>query len=136
AQRSAEWASRLIGGDGATILAPDGSVLAAYNVEPGAVELIAQAPFNGGPSLRLNLGGGRDAVVVPMPLEDGSGRMAVLRGSFSPIFGGEEVDRLWEYATAVTAALDRVQLVDKVRQREESLREINRDLEQRAADRT
>jgi light-regulated signal transduction histidine kinase (bacteriophytochrome) len=55
--------------------------------------------------------------------------MAVVSGSFSPIFGGEETDRLGEYATSVTAALDRVVLIEQVKQ-------ANDDLERRVAERT
>ncbi|MGI8608761.1 MAG: sensor histidine kinase, partial [Candidatus Dormibacteria bacterium] len=47
----------------------------------------------------------------------------------TPIFGGDETDRLQDYATLVTVALDRVGLTEQVRQ-------ANEALERRVAERT
>ena len=129
AERAVQWAARLIGADGAAIIEEDGSVLASDGLAPELIGIIAGVPFDDRPILRVDSPGNLTAVVVPMPLQRGTGRLAVVSGSFSPIFGGEETDRLREYATSVTAALDRVVLIERVKQ-------ANDALESRVAERT
>lgn len=129
AERAAGWAQRLIGADGATIIGGDGAVLGSSGVGPELIEIIAAAPLGERAHMTLEAAGNLSAVVVPMPMERGTGRMAAVSGSFSPVFGGEETDRLREYATSVTAAMDRMALLEQVR-------EANDQLERRVAQRT
>jgi signal transduction histidine kinase len=129
AERAVDWAPRLVGADGAAIIEGDGSVLASTGMAPELIGNITGLQFDDHPHLRIELPSNLVAVVVPMPLEQGTGRMAVVSGAFSPVFGGDEAARLREFAISVTAALDRVQLIEQVRQ-------ANEELERRVAERT
>jgi signal transduction histidine kinase len=54
------------------------------------------------------------AVVVPLPLDSGTGVLAVVSGPFTPFFGTDEVGRLTGFATNVTAGLDRAILTERI----------------------
>ena len=128
AERAVGWATRLVGADGAAIIQNDGAVLASSGMSSELIATLAAMSLDEH-NPRIDAPGNLTAVVVPMPLEQGTGRMVVVSGSFTPVFGGEETDRLREYATSVTTALDRVLLMEKVRH-------ANEELERRVAERT
>jgi len=132
---SVDWARRLIGADGAVILEPDGSVLGSVGLAPELAPMLAAIEPAPGPQAVPGRGD-LTAVVALMPMDGGQGRMAVVGGSFSPVFGGEEAERVGEYATSVAVALDRVALVEKLVQSEQQLQEANADLERRVGERT
>lgn len=143
AEKSLQWATRLVGADGAAIIEPGGSVLASEGLDPGIVATLATSPMDDDAQGSIKVRADLSAVVVPMPLEEGTARMVVVSGAFSPIFGGEEIDRLREYATSVTVALDRVALIDKLVLSEKELtlserhlKEANAELEDRVQQRT
>jgi signal transduction histidine kinase len=136
AGRSVEWAIRLLGADGAAVFEPDGSVLASTGIAPEPLEVLATSRLEEGTLRGIDLRTSLSGVMVPMPMEAGTGRMAVVSGSFSPVFGGEEQDRLREYVTAVSVALQRVGLIEKLIESERRLHQANADLERRVEERT
>ena len=136
AQRAADWASRLVGGEGAAIVDSDGSVLASHDIDERQLLTVQSTAVPDTDEGRPVTSAAANLVMIPMPLERGAGKLAVVASAFSPVFGGEEIDRLREYATSVTAALDRVELLERVQKREEELREANSELEQRVDERT
>jgi light-regulated signal transduction histidine kinase (bacteriophytochrome) len=73
---------------------------------------------------------------VTLPLDQGTGVLLVVGGPVTPVFGADEVNRLAEYASAISAALDRGRLVDHVRESERSYRLLSEELERRVAART
>ena len=117
AERALEWAVRFVGADSAFIADSDGSVLAARGIdEVQAERLRAQL---GAPSREtmLRLPGGEDAqsaLVVPLPLNSGTGVLVVLSGPFTPFFGTDEIGRLTAYATNLTIGLDRTTLTERI----------------------
>jgi signal transduction histidine kinase len=116
AERAIEWAIRFVGADAGFIADSDGSVLAARGMDEAQAErLKAQlgAPEQGG--MRAIPGTEpQTAVVVPLPLDSGTGVLAVVSGPFTPFFGTDEVGRLTGYATNVTAGLDRAILTERI----------------------
>jgi PAS domain S-box-containing protein len=55
--------------------------------------------------------GGGLAAAAPLPLRGEPGMIVIVPGSFTPVFGGDEVTRLGEYAVSVASALDRAWLL-------------------------
>ena len=113
AEHSLDWALRLVGADRGLLLGPGRQLLAARDVdEPVAAALIALDP-DGGPRLVATGPDGRGvAAVAPLPLRGEPGMIVIVPGSFTPVFGGDEVTRLGEYAVSVASALERARLIE------------------------
>jgi signal transduction histidine kinase len=112
ANRALGWATRLVGGAGAVIVDSDGSILAARDLAADEAQQVAAGTKRIGavagtpqPATRL---------VVPLHLQQGEGRMIVLSGPFTPLFGEDETLRLRQYAGSITAGLDRVSLNQRI----------------------
>jgi signal transduction histidine kinase len=115
AEKALVWAERLVGGDAAFIVDAGGSVLATRGMSRADVEQIAhrgkflapsvegRAPRREGPT-----------IVVPLELQQGRGAMVIRSVRLMPIFGDEELTRLSQYATSLSAGLDRVTLSSKI----------------------
>jgi signal transduction histidine kinase len=117
AHRALGWAERLVGGEAAFVLDSDGTVLASRGMTDGEAAAMStttsylavdgrgdnQAPWRTGPNL-----------VVPLDLRQGHGAVVIVSGRLSPMFGDDELSRLRQYATSITAGLDRVTLSSKI----------------------
>jgi signal transduction histidine kinase len=116
AERALEWAIRFVGAEAGFIADADGSVLAARGMDEAQAErLKAQLGAPEVEGMRAIPGTEpQTAVVVPLPLDSGTGVLAVVSGPFTPFFGTEEVGRLTGYATNVTAGLDRAILTERI----------------------
>lgn len=111
AQRALGWSARLVGGDAAFVIDSDGSVLAARGLSlDDARQLIVTNGF---------ISFARDGVMpwregpilgVPLDLQNGRGAIVIISGRLTPLFGDDERSRLYEYASSITAGLDRVTL--------------------------
>ena len=115
ADRALEWAVRLVGADFGLILDGDGSLVAVR----GASRDEAAARANhllGSENPALGPSGGLvgNAIILPLPLDTGTGYLMAEAGPFTPVFGQDEVIRLRQYAAAVTAALDRTRVSERV----------------------
>ena len=122
AKRAAEWAMRLVGADGAAIFDATGVTLAlqGMDAEP-ARRLAEQADKNRHARLLATPGSSRnDAIVLPLPLDAGTGAMVVVSGPYTPFFGSDEVARLRDYAANITAALDRARVTDRLAELEKT----------------
>jgi len=136
ADRALAWAIRLVGAEGGSMIGPDGQVLASRGLGTEAVAQTAAAPAPDRAVSPSALPNGDRVIAVPLTLTDGVGRMVVVAGSLTPVLGGEETIRLSQYSVSVAAAIDRMRLVEAVRNSEEQLRAANRDLEDRVQRRT
>jgi len=115
AQRALGWSARLVGGDAAFVIDSDGSVLAARGMSVVdarqmittnrfiAVTRDGHVPWREGP-----------LVVLPLDLHSGSGAIIILSGRLTPLFGDEEMSRLHQYASSISAGLDRVTMNTRV----------------------
>src|SRR2546427_2465722 len=117
ADRALAWAERLVGGEAAFMLDSDGAVLAARGLS-GAVAtalgkrssfLTPEVNADGHAPWRAGT-----ALIIPLDLREGRGAMILLSGRLSPMFGDDELGRLQQYATSITAGLDRVTLSSKI----------------------
>src|SRR5947209_2665528 len=117
AERALMWAERLIGGDASYVVDAGGSILASRGVsreeasrmsEQAGILSSAQAPGGQAPWRSGT------TLVVPLDLKQGKGAMAIVTGSLSPLFGDDEIGELRQYATSISAGLDRVTLSEKV----------------------
>jgi signal transduction histidine kinase len=125
AQRALGWAARLVGGDSAYVVDADGSVLAARgtSTEEAVVhsdinELLPAAHDGRAPRREGSI------VVVPLDLQGGRGAIVIRSGRLSPLFGDDEMSRLRQYATSISAGLDRVTLTARVRALEKAKSEF------------
>jgi signal transduction histidine kinase len=117
ADRALVWAERLVGGEAAYVVDSDGSVLAARGIarEDAATlsgrgkVLTVDAQSDGHAPWRQG-----STLVVPLDLRHGHGAMVIVTGRLSPMFGDDELSRLRQYATSITAGLDRVSLNSKI----------------------
>jgi signal transduction histidine kinase len=115
ARRALGWAQRLVGGESAFVIDSDYSILATQGTAPEhAAEIAAGHDFvaAGGP--------GRQPwrkehmIFVPLDLQKGRGAIVIISGRLTPVFQDDELSRLVQYASSVTAGLDRVSLNSRI----------------------
>ena len=116
AQRGAEWAGRLVGADGVAVIEPNGELLAIHGMSgEDARQLAGKANPNGQPTLVGSAGSTRpNAIAMRLLLDTGPGALVVASGPFTPLFGSDEMIRLWYYATNITVALDRARMTERM----------------------
>jgi len=117
AERGLDWAQRLVGADAALIADSDGAPLAAHGVWPDRIKGLVQDLDHdeAGRIVRLtDADQPGSAIILPLPLDAGTGALIVISGPFTPYFGSDELARLTSYATAITAALDRAILTERI----------------------
>jgi signal transduction histidine kinase len=114
ADKALGWAERLVGGESAFIVDAGGDVLATRGMSAAdAGQLAARGKF-------LANQDGRDprragaCIIVPLELQQGRGAMVIRSERLTPIFGDEELTRLSQYASSLSAGLDRVTLSSKI----------------------
>ena len=115
AEKAAGWARRLLGAEGAFIVDSQGALMANAGVNRSEVDEIMsvrKAEPDGG--LERALSGRGAAIVVPLPLTEGTGHLGVTAGTFTPLFGSDEVNQLQGYASAVTAGLERAKVTERL----------------------
>jgi signal transduction histidine kinase len=117
ADRALDWGERLVGAEASFVLDSDHQVLAARGIS-----------FEDARSLSERSQHSREAVdrhglepwfdgenlVVPLDLRQGRGAMIIVMGGLTPLFGDDELSRLRQYATSISAGLDRVTLHTQV----------------------
>ncbi|GAC1329579.1 MAG: hypothetical protein NVSMB17_06060 [Candidatus Dormibacteria bacterium] len=115
AERALEWAIRLVGADFGMILDGDGTLLAVRGAEASQAAARASSLL-GQETLAIGTAGGLagEAIVLPLPLDNGTGYLVAEGGPFTPVFGHDELVRLRQYAAAITAALDRTRVAERV----------------------
>lgn len=102
ARKALEWGTRLVGGAAAFIVDADGSILASRGIsKEGALRMAAGPTTTSGLSL-------------PLDLEEGEGKMTIVSGPFTPVFGQYEVGLLRGYSVSITAGLNRVSLTQRI----------------------
>jgi len=115
AEKALGWAERLVGGDAAFILDAEGSVLASRGISTVDAGDFAAKGRLLGPSQDGHAPRREGAsIIVPLELQQGRGAMVIRSDRLTPIFGDEELTRLSQYATSLTAGLDRVTLSSKI----------------------
>ena len=114
AGRAVSWAMRFVGARAGLLLGPDGSILASrgdlsLTELDGLVLRVRRSAITGPRLLEGNL------AVIPMPTKFGEHLLVVVAGALSPLFGGDELTTLSEFAGSVSVAIDRVHLSEELR---------------------
>ena len=116
ADRALLWSERLVGGDAAFVIDGDASILASRGItSEDALALSRRSRF-----MDATAAGGQDpwrhgrSVVIPLDLRQSRGAMVIMTGRLSPMFGDDELSRLRQYASSITAGLDRVALNSRI----------------------
>jgi signal transduction histidine kinase len=114
AEKAAGWAKRLLGAQGAFIVDSEGMLMAGSGIESADVQRLMserKGRPEGGIEAMPDHGA---AIVVPLRLTEGTGFLGVTAGSFTPLFGSDEVNQLQGYASAVTAGLERARVTERL----------------------
>jgi signal transduction histidine kinase/DNA-binding response OmpR family regulator len=128
ADRALEWAMRLVGGAAAVAYDGGGGRLASRGLEPNQLSGIEQRlpELSEGVSRVAIDGVDITLFVIPIAGAVPEGRLVVIAGPFTPNFGGEELNRVQQFMTAVAAAVDRGQLLEKLKKANAELLDANR----------
>jgi diguanylate cyclase (GGDEF)-like protein/PAS domain S-box-containing protein len=113
--RALEWATRLVGADAGVLRSPSGRLVATPGMPETQVRELASALPPPDHTTAAFTGQG-ERLVVALRGETGDGALILVAGPFTPFLGGDEARRLGEYATSVTAALERVRIVEALAQ--------------------
>jgi signal transduction histidine kinase/CheY-like chemotaxis protein len=128
AGRALDWAMRLTGG--AAAVAFDGQLapLAVRGLDAAEVAVLRHnLPDLEVGVVRSNFGvAAPTLLVLPIPSLGVAGRLVVLSGPFTPGFGGDELSRVQQFITAVSAALDRARLIQRLKETNKQLIEANK----------
>ena len=115
ADRALVWAERLVGGEAAFVLDADGSILASRGMSiEDAAALKSRSQYVPPQNDDHSPWRQGDSIVSPLDLRQGAGAMVIVSGSLSSMFGDDELVRLHQYATSISAGLDRVTLSSKI----------------------
>jgi signal transduction histidine kinase len=125
AQRALGWAARLVGGEAGFVVDSDGSVLAARGLgAEDALEIKAISGFTSVTEVRRSPWRAGPVVVLPLDLQNGAGAMVIISGRLTPLFGDDEMSRLSQYASSISAGLDRVALTTRIQALEQAKSEF------------
>ena len=138
AGRALDWALRVAGGVKGFIAYPTDTVLATHEVSEDEARQLLQRIDSPTPA-RVVKSGRTDepaAIVAPVDGDKTHGVLVLLSGPFTPVFGDDEVDWVAQYASLIATGLERVALVEAVRQQttqtelaNQQLQEVNKELE-------
>ena len=126
--RSLDWAMRLTGGAAAVAFRGDLTPAAVLGIPPEQVDQLTHRPGKLKEGVgRISIGGvDRTMIVLPYATLGDAGRLVILSGPFSPGFGPDELSRVQQFLTAVTAALDRARLMQRLNDANRQLHEADK----------
>ena len=116
ADRALEWAMRLVGGAAAVAFDGAGARLASRGLDGDQVSELEQhvSQLSDGVSRFALDGVDRTLFVIPIAGAGPEGHLVVIAGPFTPNFGGDELNRVQQFMTAVGAALQRGLLLERL----------------------
>ena len=123
-----EWAMRLTGGGGAILFDSRGEIRSSSGIEPDfADELQRALPDleNGLRKYERRSGQMTSLIALPIHSLEGAGRLIVVSGPFTPTAGSDELNRMHQFMTSVTAGVDRRRLVKELKDANQQLREAS-----------
>jgi signal transduction histidine kinase/CheY-like chemotaxis protein len=126
--RALDWAMRLVGGASAGLFDPAGKPRYSSGLTPQQIEelgaRVARLPQG---VHRVSLGESESTVIVlSISGLEGSGKLTVLAGPFSPGFGSDEMTRVQQFMSAFVTALDRRHLIVQLEASNTRLEEANK----------
>ena len=128
ARRAAEWATRLVGGEAAAIFGGDGKSRTSTGLDAAELaDLAARLDSMPEGVNRVQFGGAdRAALRLRLNVMSSAGTLIVLAGPFTPWFGTEDVARVQQVMSAYATAVDRGQLIDRLKESNLRLIEANK----------
>ena len=116
ADRALEWAMRLVGGAAAVAFDGEGHKWASRALSPRQLSDIERhlPQLGQGVSRQVIDDVERTLFVITIAGAGPDGHLVVLAGPFTPNFGGDELNRVQQFMSAVTAGVDRARLLEKV----------------------
>jgi signal transduction histidine kinase/CheY-like chemotaxis protein len=126
-KRALDWAMRLVGGAAAVSFYGDGKLQTSRGLTPHHIAALQERlPVLAQGMSQVALDGwSRNLIVLPFATQSGAGRLVVLSGAFTPGFGGDELNRVQQFISAVATALDRARLVVELKEANRQLKEAN-----------
>ena len=126
-QGALHWAMRITGAKAAASFDSRGDVRASVGLDAAALadlrSHVLELP-EGASHFELD-GHGTSLATVPIVSPDGTGRLVLVSGPFTPAFGSDELSRVKQFMTAVTAGLDRNRLVTELKDANVLLKEAS-----------
>ncbi len=109
------WAARITGAGSAVMFDSSGAVTAVAGIERPQLDVLRRrlSSLPNGLS-RSDLGLGMTTIAIVPIAGPAHGRLALLAGPFTAAFGADELNRVQQFMTAVTAGLDRKRLVSEL----------------------
>ena len=127
-ERAVEWAMRLVGGESAAVFDRTGRIAASRALTEAELdELKLHFPhLEQGVRRERIAAADRTLLVLPAAGLTGSWTVVILSGPFTPEFGGDEVRRVHQFASAFVTAIDRRQLLVQLEETNAMLKEASR----------
>jgi len=101
AERAVYWAVRMMGATSGFVTDAEGKVLATAGIDADRASALFDSPA-------------KSVISAPLHLTEGQGKLAVVAGTFTPVFGSEEFSQLAGYANAVAAGLERARVTERM----------------------
>ncbi|HVH62633.1 MAG TPA: histidine kinase dimerization/phospho-acceptor domain-containing protein, partial [Candidatus Dormibacteraeota bacterium] len=108
AERAIFWAVRLVGATAGFVVDSDGKIMAVIGMDKSEAATLSSRSES---SAQVSAG---QLITAPLHLSEGPGKLAVVAGPFSPVFGSEEIAQLKAYANSVTAGLERARVTERM----------------------
>src|SRR5262249_44169808 len=123
-----EWAMRLTGGGGAISFDGRSDVRASSGLDSDFVDELQEALPDLSPGIaKYERRDGKTVTLISLPIHslEGIGRLVVVAGPFTPAIGGDELNRVLQFMTSVTAGVDRRRLVNELKDANRELKEAS-----------
>ena len=126
-QQALQWATRITGAAAAASFDFRGDARTSVGLDAAALsDLEGQLPrLPDGVGYHELDGQGTTLALIPIVSPEGNGRLALVSGPFSPAFGNDELSRVKQFMTAVTAGLDRKRLIAELKEANAQLRDAS-----------
>lgn len=108
AERAIFWAVRLMGATAGFVVDHDGKIMAVSGIDK------ARAATIGARSASKGTMPAGAVITAPLHLSEGVGKLVVVAGPFTPVFGSDEISQLNAYANSVTAGLERARVTERM----------------------
>jgi len=122
-------ATRLVGAGAAVMIDVNGTPVNSHGLDPAALTRLSDQlpklePGRGSVAIR---GSERATLTFALSIAGGQAdRLVLIAGPFTPAFGADEENRVHQFVTATATAIDRFNLIDRLRETNTQLLEVNR----------
>lgn len=108
AERAIFWAVRMMGATAGFVMDADGKIMAVSGIDKSRAATISSSTD---PKVMASAG---RIFTTPLHLSEGQGKLAVIAGPYTPVFGSDEISQLNAYANSVTAGLERARVTERM----------------------